>query len=107
METEYIKFFTALIYPHIHEFIRDKYELQEMQVFFKFGKVAELHKIYQSDVCEMILNCTSDTQGMKDAFFLERVMREAAVKRISSERFIDLTREWLELHPNGTNTPEL
>jgi hypothetical protein len=97
MEDPYSNFLITSIYPHVHAYIHDRFPMIDMQLLIRRGKMSKLHTEYQELVCKMILECMPDTSGMKEAFFMERVMMESAMGRISNERFIHLTRQWIEL----------
>jgi hypothetical protein len=111
MEDPYSNFLITSIYPHVHAYIHDRFPMIDMQLLIRRGKMSKLHTEYQELVCKMILECMPDTSGacqtplecmkemsgMNEAFFMERVMMESAMGRISNERFIHLTRQWIEL----------
>jgi hypothetical protein len=97
MTDPYSQFLITSIYPHAHEYIKKHYPLEDMQQWILDDRQAEAAEDFQSLVCEMILRQMHNTDGMKETFFLQRVLTELAIKPVSQERFIDLTSEWMEL----------
>jgi hypothetical protein len=95
--TEYSKCLIESIYPHVHAYIHDRFPLEQMQLMIQRGRMDKLHTEYESLVCQMILRCMPRTDGMKESFFMSSVLRECAPGRLTNERFIYLTRQWIEL----------